>query len=174
MRRLAATMIPTLLFAGSALAQEVSVPAVTTASPGGYANPLKLDTDRYDRQRRQARSARTTSSACSADALPAAERRAMEREYLRRSKADGRASADEWVREQGRLFRARLARQGVCPPEGNPGRTTAATGSSRRATPARPSGRKGGKCTKTVMQARNIANPGGGAMSMIMVPVCVN
>lgn len=35
------------LGAAPALAQEVPVPGVTTASPGGYANPLKLDTDRY-------------------------------------------------------------------------------------------------------------------------------
>lgn len=34
-------------FCASAIAQEVHVPSVTTASPGGYANPLKLDTDRY-------------------------------------------------------------------------------------------------------------------------------
>ncbi len=31
----------------------------------------------------------------------------------------------------------------------------------------------GGDCEKIVMQPRHIANPGGGAMSMIMVPVCL-
>lgn len=30
------------------------------------------------------------------------------------------------------------------------------------------------KCDRIVMQARNIANPGGGAMQMIMVPVCMD
>lgn len=52
---------------------------------------------------------------CSADALPAADRRRMETEYVRRAKSDGKASADAWVREQGIRFHQQLVAQGVCP-----------------------------------------------------------
>ncbi|MCW2365125.1 hypothetical protein M2341_000572 [Sphingobium sp. B7D2B] len=51
---------------------------------------------------------------CSADALPTADRRRMETEYVRRARSDGKASADVWVREQGMQFRQKLAAQGVC------------------------------------------------------------
>lgn len=160
-----------VLCAGGAGAQDVSLPSVTVANPGGYANPLKLDTDRYRRAQRANRvpPANARASRCSADALPQAERRRMELEYARRFRASGKASADRWAAEQGRRFRAHLVAQGVCPAAG--GREGIATNVKPR-----PSvrDRRGGKCTKTVMQARNIANPGGGAMSMIMVPVCVN
>jgi len=166
MSRLTIALASCLLAAGGAVsAQEVSVPSVTVANPGGYANPLKLDTDRYKRTQGKTPRTRTAASpGCSVNALPAAERRDLEREYGRRAKADGKASADRWVAEQGRQFRARLVAQGICPSE-------AAAAPARK---AEPRSRKGGKCTKTVMQARNIANPGGGAMSMVMVPVCVN
>ena len=156
---------------GTATAQDVSVPAVTVANPGGYANPLKLDTDRYDRNRK-ARAVAPSSTRCSADALPAAERRVMEAEYARRFRREGKASADRWAAEKGRAFRARLVAQGICPPR--PGSTRVADADRTPRAKGGTRGRKGGKCTKTVMQARNIANPGGGAMSMIMVPVCVN
>jgi len=55
-----------------------------------------------------------TSEACSADALPAAERRRMEADYVRRVGKDGKASADAWVREQGMRFRKQLIAEGVC------------------------------------------------------------
>ena len=64
-----------------------------------------------DPPRRQQRDA----SGCSADALPAEERRALETEYGRRFRSDGRASADAWIREQGRRFRQKLVEEGVCP-----------------------------------------------------------
>lgn len=171
MKRLIAVIAPALLLADGATAQEVSVPSVTVANPGGYANPLKLDTDRYQREQRKAgANARTVATPCSLDAMPAAERRQMERDYHARRKAEGEASANRWIGEKGRQFRARLEEQGVCPPAN--GRATKAAASPSTSTAVR--NRKGGKCSRTVMQARNIANPGGGAMSMIMVPVCVN
>lgn len=55
------------------------------------------------------------SRACSADALPAADRRRMETEYVRRARADGKPSADAWVREQGMRFRRQLVATGACP-----------------------------------------------------------
>ncbi|MGE4323170.1 MAG: hypothetical protein AB7E60_09100 [Sphingobium sp.] len=108
-----------LTVAGVGHAQEVSVPSVTVANPGGYANPLKLDTDRYDREQRakakdRKKTPTRTSATCSADALPAADRRRMEAEYVQRTKTDGKASADAWVREQGMRFRKQLIAQDVC------------------------------------------------------------
>ncbi|MFV0625431.1 hypothetical protein ACBY01_15660 [Sphingomonas sp. ac-8] len=59
--------------------------------------------------------AKTRPGNCSADALPVADRRRMENEYVRRAHADGKASANAWVREQGMRFRRQLVAQGVCP-----------------------------------------------------------
>lgn len=56
---------------------------------------------------------------CSPDSLPAADRRRMEQDYMRRLRQDGRASADAWVAEQGRRFRAELIAEGSCPAEPN-------------------------------------------------------
>ena len=171
MKRLIAIMAPALLLADGATAQDMSVPSVTVANPGGYANPLQLDTDRYKREQRKAGArARPSAARCSLDSMPAAERRQMESEYHARRKADGEASANLWIKQRGAQFRARLEREGVCPPANG----RAATPAASSPPPAALRNLKGGKCTKTVMQARNIANPGGGAMSMIMVPVCVN
>lgn len=89
-----------------ALAQEVSVPSVTTASPSGYTNPLKLDTDRYDRERRAKsgtrakarRSAppRQVAEACSADTVPASEQRLISEGYMRLAEAEGERYTDIW------------------------------------------------------------------------------
>ncbi len=151
--------------AGGALhAQEVSVPAVTTASPGGYANPLTLDTDRYQRDQRSGDRARpqAQSRECSADALPAADRRRMEAEYVRRAQSDGKASADAWVREQGRQFHLKLVADGVCPdPAGN-----AQIARNDR------SGRGGEEGEGCKMVMRPVAGLGGGPMTMGMVPDC--
>lgn len=154
----------------------MSVPAVTTASPGGYANPLKLHTDRYSRQQKARKPVRTQAVGCSADAMPASEKRRIEVEYGRIARSQGRAAANSYGREQGALFREKLVAQGICPPLGGAAVTKAAGQSASRAGEQDKAVRSGkrGKCTKTTMQARNIANPGGGAMSMIMVPVCVN
>lgn len=109
-----------------AMAQEISVPSVTTASPGGYANPLKLDTDRYNReQRAKARpraNARTPTSphrvaeACSSDNVPASEQRRIANGYMQRAETEGKRRADIWVREEGVRYRMKLVRRGICPP----------------------------------------------------------
>lgn len=67
------------------------------------------------RQGGPTRRAERDDRACSADALPAADRRAMEGEYARRFRSDGRASADAWIREQGKRFHQQLVDDGVCP-----------------------------------------------------------
>lgn len=51
---------------------------------------------------------------CSADALPPAERSAMEARFNQIDRAQGRAAAMAYVQEQGRLFRQRLIAEGVC------------------------------------------------------------
>lgn len=160
----AAGLTLALTVAGVGSAQEVSVPSVTVANPGGYANPLKLDTDRYDREQRAKSGNRDgrpsrTSAACSADALPAADRRRMEAEYIRRARADGKASADAWVREQGKQFRLKLVAQGICPdPAG------------RKQTARRAQSDSDGKGCQMVM--RPVAGLGGAPMTMAMVPDC--
>lgn len=165
------------------LAQEVFVPPVTTANPGGYANPLKLDTDRYDRERRakqkarNAPRARPASEACSADAVPVADRRRIESEYARRARVDGKASADIWVREEGLRYRMKMVKQGVCPaPTAAELTNLRQWRSQQKRTTA--SGRKAGETAKSdrgkkgcKMVMRPVAGFGG-AMTMAMVPDC--
>lgn len=113
-----------LLSSAPAMAQ-VTVPPVTTADPG-YLFP----NDRYQREREQERSGaprerRTTptqTNPCSAEALPAAERRAMEARYAEIDRTQGRAAAQAYVHEQGRLFAQRLVAEGVCTADGRPAR----------------------------------------------------
>ena len=101
----------------AALAQEYVIPQIwgnnllgQSAMSHTRETILKPD-DETDGDRR---SQRRSSTECSVEALPDADRRAMEREYARRLREDGRTHADLWVREQGRLFRERLTEQGVC------------------------------------------------------------
>lgn len=116
-------MSAAILFPPLPAKAQVSVPQVTTADPG-YLFP----NDRYQREREQQRSERQgerrTSTAqtnpCSPEALPAAERRAMEARYIEIDRTQGRAAATAWVREQGRLFGQRLVAEGVCTPDGRP------------------------------------------------------
>ena len=173
---------------------EVSVPPVTVANPGGYAQPLQLDADRYRQQQQQKQQQRAentrrtsaqstslhlassspTSKACSADALPAADRKRMEAEYMRRLKSSGKASADAYAQRQGRLYRQKLEAEGVCPST----QKTQRTAQSNKSTgaPQRASGNAAksgtGDRSGCRMEMRPIANVGGGAMSMGMVPVC--
>jgi hypothetical protein len=109
---------------------------------------------------------------CSADALPIAERRRMQAEYQRRLRADGKSSADAWVNEQGRRFRERLAAEGVCNPRAE---HRGGTHSAERPSEKRVVRDKDGRpCKRTRLENRNIANLGGGAMSMVLVPVCAD
>lgn len=114
--------------------------------------------DARDRDTSQA-ARRTPPQACSADALPAADRRRLEAEYVRRVRSDGRASADAWVREQGQRFRLTLEARGVCP-ESAGGTQTARRPSSERDSEG---------CQMTVQP---VAGFGGASMTMAMVPDC--
>ena len=111
----------------------------------------------------------TASRQCSAEALPAAERRRMQAEYQRRLRADGKSNADAWVKEQGRRFRERLIAEGVCaPPAEHSGRTHSAERPAEKRVVRDKNGRP---CKRTRLENRNIANLGGGPMSMVLVPV---
>lgn len=113
----------------------------------------------------------SASAGCSADALPAADRRRMESEYMRRARADGKASADAWVREQGIRFHKKLVADGVCPAPGKADRS-AALGADKNKREVRD---KNGKvCTKTRLENRPIPSLGGGAMTLGLVPVCAD
>jgi len=56
----------------------------------------------------------SVSSRCFANSGAGPDRRAMEAEYASRWKSDGKASADAWVAEQGRQYRAKLRAAGKC------------------------------------------------------------
>ena len=87
----------------SAFAQEVSVPNVTTASPGAYANPLKLDTDRYRAGNGDGRTEREPApfGRCDGTPLTQAHREALEAGYRSRAKAAGSTHAGwQWLRDQ--------------------------------------------------------------------------
>lgn len=53
-------------------------------------------------------------TACSAAALPEAERRAMETRFQQIAQRQGRAAAETYAREQAHAFRQRLIAEGVC------------------------------------------------------------
>lgn len=92
------------LFAMNCWAQDVVVPQVTTASPGAYAQPLQLDTDRYNREqdKRQGRQGSSGRQDTSTEPTQAEIDAAMERlapEYRRRVQRDGKRSALVWLRQ---------------------------------------------------------------------------
>lgn len=92
------------MFAMNCWAQDVVVPQVTTASPGAYAQPLQLDTDRYNREqaKRQGRQRSTGRQGASAQPTQAEIDAVMARlapEYRRRVQRDGERSALVWLRQ---------------------------------------------------------------------------
>jgi len=115
-RHIVLAIVGTLAFASTGVAQVmIDVPIWSNGILGQQA--LRSTFDHYDETHGtgdddKAPTARAT--ACSADALPIADRRRMETEYVRRTRSDGKASADAWVREQGMRFRQKLTAQGVC------------------------------------------------------------
>lgn len=85
--------------ASAAHAQEVSVPSVTTADPGGYANPLQLDTDRYRRANSKSRRSSAPFGLCNGKPLTKAQRAALETGYATRARGNER-QASRWLRAQ--------------------------------------------------------------------------
>ena len=117
----AAAFLGAATLPAAASAQEYVIPQIwgngllgQSAMTNTRENILNADRDRDRSRDDDRRSDQRQSRECSADALPADERRAMEREYTRRLRVDGRTAADLWVRDQGRLFREKLEREGVC------------------------------------------------------------
>lgn len=101
-----------------AAAQMVDVPIYSNGILGQQA--LRNTYDNYNRaqgidpERRRANA--RDGGKCSLASMAAADRRAMVQEYHRRDRADGRASADAWIGEQGARFRMKLVAEGICPP----------------------------------------------------------
>jgi hypothetical protein len=60
------------------------------------------------------KSGAAVSSRCFANSGPGPERRAMEAEHARRLRTDGKQSADAWVEEHGKRYRAKLVAEGKC------------------------------------------------------------
>lgn len=124
MRLILPVALGAMTWASPAMAQMVDVPIWGNGILGQQA--LRSTFDHYDETHgidKEDRKSKARSGACSADALPAADRRQMETEYVRRARTDGKASADAWVREQGMRFRQKLVAEGICPAPA--GRTTA-------------------------------------------------
>jgi len=105
--------------------------------------------------------------------LPPDEKAAMEKEYARRTRADGKAGADAWLRDQARAFLARLVDEGVCTIDSSPGNGQLAS-RSRSSSGKAPLGKDGKPCKRTRMENRNVANVSGGPMVMVLVPVCAD
>jgi len=115
--------------------------------------------------------ARPVPPRCTPELLPPAEKAAIEREYSKRTREDGKAQADAWLRKEARTFLARLVAEGVC--------TLPSPAEKQAATPSqpptkRPLGEDGKPCKRTRMENRNVANVGGGPMMMVLVPVCAD
>jgi hypothetical protein len=99
-----------------------------------------------------------------------AEKAAMEGEYGRRTREDGKAAADSWLQKEARAFVIRLVDRGVCTmPSG-----AAKAGTPRARSAKTPLGKDGKPCKRTRMANRNVANLSGGAMTMVLVPVCAD
>lgn len=94
---------------------------------------------------------------CSAEALPSADRTRIEVRYREIERRDGRAAAQDYVREQGRLFADRLVADGVCTADG------------RTVSPSLRSDEQAGGCRMAMVP---VAGLGGSGMTMGMVRVC--
>lgn len=98
-------LVPAIIlgvFAAQAWAQDVPVPNVTTASPGGYANPLQLDTDRYDRENGTAAPKRPPAphGRCNNAPLTEAESIALHAGYWKEATAKSHHAGWRWLSEQ--------------------------------------------------------------------------
>lgn len=113
-----------------AAAQMVDVPIWSNGILGQQA--LRNTYDNFDKANGIKKGKSRATRECSADLLPAADRRKMEQDYVRRARDDGKASADAWVREQGRRFHLKMVAEGVCPGPGGEGKQVAGRGRSAR------------------------------------------
>lgn len=99
-------------------AAQTTVPQVTTGSSGYLFPNDQYQREREERNRRGGAAAETNAARsareCSADALPAPERRALEARFAQIDRTQGRDAAMAYAHEQGRIFRERLISEGVC------------------------------------------------------------
>lgn len=85
-----------------AAAQDMPVPPVTTASPGGYANPLKLDTDRYKARHGKAGTSSPPAphGRCDGKPMTASQRASLEAGYRARATNGRDQQGWRWLRDQ--------------------------------------------------------------------------
>jgi len=109
-----------MLFSGPVVAQEYVIPQIWG---NGLLGQSAMEVTRQNLERYHGEDGDSSERAtpeneypgCSADALPADDRRRMEAEYSRRLQSDGKQSADAWVHHQGRQFHQKLVDDGTCP-----------------------------------------------------------
>ncbi|WP_411037237.1 hypothetical protein [Shinella sp. BYT-45] len=76
---------------------------------------VKPRTEEKKAQPKQKKKVRQKRVACSADSLPAAERRRMQAEASRIMRTRGRVAAIAYARQQGMAYHRRLQARGICP-----------------------------------------------------------
>lgn len=158
------------VIAAPATAQMVDVPIWSNGILGQQA--LRNTYDNYNRENGIDDDGKAKSAPkCSAEALPAADRKRMEAEYMRRLRTDGKESADAWVREQGKRFHMKLVADGVCPPPKG-GKQVAEA--KPRTGKKQVLGKDGKPCKRTRVENRVSPGFGGEAMSMGLVVVCAD
>ena len=110
---------------------------------------------------------------CSADAVPEAERRAMQNRFRQIAERQGRAAAETYAREQGQAFRQRMIEQGLCSENGSPPppRTQTPRTQTPRAQTPRPA--PGSRDDQPRCRVENRAVPDlNGGMNLALVTVC--
>ena len=105
------------LIAGAVLLHSAPASAqyapVDTTPMGQTATGVMANKLSGDIASRKARS-NSVSSRCLADSGPGPERRAMEAQYAKLLRSNGRQRADAWRAEHGRRYRAKLKAEGKC------------------------------------------------------------
>jgi len=105
------------LIAGTVLLHDAPANAqyapVDTTPMGQTATGVMANKLSGDIASRKARS-NSVSSRCLADSGPGPERRAMEAQYAKLLRSNGRQHADAWRAEHGRRYRAKLKAEGEC------------------------------------------------------------
>ena len=108
-------------------------------------------------------------SACSAAALPEAERRAMQMRFQQIAQRQGRAAAETYAREQAHAFRQRLIAEGVCSENDAPQPSPRQPPQARPSPPASSGSRDEGPRCRVENRALPDLN---GGMNLVLVTVC--
>ncbi len=108
-------------------------------------------------------------SVCSAEALPEAERRAMQMRFQQIAQRQGRAAAETYAREQAHAFRQPLIAEGVCSENDAPRPSPRQPPQARPSPPASSGSRDEGPRCRVENRALPDLN---GGMNLVLVTVC--